>query len=257
MTIAEYLKNPYGKGSAVSQFITQKQMLDHQFVMFRDRYLCKIYKHRNVLIYHVVVPSASKKDDTKTYDVVIEVDLSALEPGIGSINDLDFKVFSNCPSFIFTYAHAFYKNRMMCKWLTQKYSQPIEKMPASIRNRFSIIGLEKSVYLALKFITTTGRTGAAAASGSAIKVTNRNSIIASVRSQDQIMRKESEDDEAARKPDPSAKTKAFSPKSSYTGSHAIKNEIASHTKMVQNASHTTRTSRSTTKNKTTKKVKRI
>ncbi len=187
MTIKEYLVNPYGKGSAFSGISKQQEAVDAQYKDLEASIGVKIYRFRAYIIYHVVIPSTKK--DTVNYDVIIEVDTKDIKPGAASLEDLDFKVFSNCPSFIFTYANAFHNNGMLCEWLLQKYSSEVRKNASVQRNKYGIIGFERSIYLALKYLHSTGKTRYGVYQTSGRKVNSRTEIINAVRSQQQIMDK--------------------------------------------------------------------
>lgn len=187
MTIAEYLQNPYGKGSA---FGYNKQLvlnLNKEFETLVEKITFRIYRYRDSVIYHVVIPS-TKKDDV-SYDVIIEVDTKRLHEGAATVDNLDFKCFSNCPSFIFTYAHVFRKYKMLCEWLLDKYNEEVRKNAPEVRNRFNVIGVERSLYLAMKFIHFKGLTRNATYINTGVKITNRNEVEKKVRTQEEIMEK--------------------------------------------------------------------
>lgn len=185
MTISEYLKNPYGKGSAFSSSTKQKDDLDAQFKGLSEKILSKIYMYRDFIIYHVVIPSTSKT--TVNYDVIIEVGMKDIQEGAATLEDAPFKVFSNCPSFIFTYANVFRANNMLCEWLLPKYNPEVRTKAPTVRNQYGIIGLERSVYLALKHLHSSGKTKFGIYQSTSKKVSGRTEIINSVRSQQQIM----------------------------------------------------------------------
>lgn len=187
MTIGEYLKNPYGKGSSFASSSKQKEDLDNQFKEISEKIISKIYRYRDFVIYHVIIPSTKK--DTVNYDVIIEVETKNLHEGAATLEDLDFKVFSNCPSFIFTYAHVFRGNGLLCEWLLPKYNKEVRTKPPTQRNQYGIVGLERSIYLALKHIRATGKTKFGVYQTSGKKISGRTEIINSVRSQQQIMDK--------------------------------------------------------------------
>lgn len=187
MTIAEYLQNPFGKGSA---FGYNKQIvlnLNKELESLQEKIKCKIYRYRDTVVYHVVIPS-TKKDDV-TYDVIIEVETRKLHEGAATVDNLDFKCFSNCPSFIFTYANVFRRYKMLCEWLLDKYNEEVRTNAPNVRNRYGVIGVERSLYLAMKYIHFKGLTRNATYINTGIKVTNRNEIIKGVRTQEEIMEK--------------------------------------------------------------------
>lgn len=187
MTIREYLKNPYGKGSAFSNSTKQKEELDKQFIEISKDILSRIYRYRDFVIYHVVIPS-TKKDSVK-YDVVVEVEAKNLSDSATDIEDIPFKVFSNCPSFIFTHAHVFRTNNLLCEWLVPKYNKEVRTNAPSERNPYGIVGLERSIYLAFKHLHSSGQTKVSVYKTTGKKVSGRTEIINSVRTQQQIMDK--------------------------------------------------------------------
>ena len=248
MTIAEYLQNPYGKGSAFSSSSKQKDDLDKQFKQISEKIISKIYRYRDFVIYHVIVPSTKK--DFVNYDVVIEVETKKLHEGAANLEGLEFKVFSNCPSFIFTYAHVFRGSGMLCDWLLPKYNKEVRTKAPVKRNQYGIVGLERSVYLALKHLHASGKTHFGVYQTAGKKVHGRNEIINAVRTQQQIMDRVKEKIPAHK--DPSA----FSPKTIATNPHANKDRTTRttvFTKSVKNIKNG-KTTKSTKTSKTTKKI---
>lgn len=184
MTLNEYIANPYGKGASFAAAGDQKEKLEADFQKSKSRIVYKIYRYRNFAIYHIVVPSTNRPDIS--YDVVLEFPMKDLKETDVSISGVNFRAFSNCPSFIFTYAYVFKKYNMMCDWLAPKYSKEIKNNP-STRNAYNIIGYERSLYLAMRYIQDTSAMSIATINTVGIKVSGRGRIIESVRSQSQIM----------------------------------------------------------------------
>lgn len=187
MTINDYLQNPYGKGSSFSNASDQKAKLEKEYTEYANKFDCKIYKHQNNIIFHVIVPSTKK--DYITYDVVIEVNYDTKPSEAVDANDLEFKCFSNCPSFIFTYANAFRQRNLLCKWLENKYRKEVKKNTANIKNQYGIIGMERSLYLACLYLKKSLRTRDDVIKTVSKKVGTYSIIANGVRSQDEIMDK--------------------------------------------------------------------
>lgn len=186
MNINEYLQNPYGKGSSFSNSTNQKENLEKEYNEYANKFACKIYKHQNNIIYHVIVPSVKK--DFISYDVVLEMRGSKSNEAVDAAS-LEFKCFSNCPSFIFTYANAFKQRNLLCTWLENKYKKEVKTNTANIKNQYGIIGLERSLYLACLYLKKTGKTRNEVILTTAKKVTSYKSIADGIRSQDEIMEK--------------------------------------------------------------------
>lgn len=151
--IGEYLKNPYGKGVA-GNFTPLKENYLKSYEKLNSKILCAIYKYRNSVIYHLNIPSDTTED--VSYDVVLEFDSSRLVNNSTSIMETNMKVFTNVPSFIYTYANVFYKHKLICKWLLDKYSKETLKHMPEVRNQFKVIGPEKYLYMAMYYIKDKG-----------------------------------------------------------------------------------------------------
>lgn len=185
MTINEYLSNPYGKGSAFSNVTTQRANLDKQYAELQAKIIYRTYLYRNTAIWHVIIPS--QKNEKASYDVIIEVPFRENTEEDIQLADSNFRVFSNCPSFIFTYAHVFRGKGMLCNWLLDKYDMSVRKKPPARSNPYGIVGYERSLYLAMKYLKTTGRTIGSVVRSNPIRPHTYGEIAKMVRTQDQIM----------------------------------------------------------------------
>lgn len=184
MTVNEYLSNPYGKGSAFANVTRQREDLDLQFSRLSERISCRTYMYRNAAIYHILVPS--QKND-ETYDVILEIPFKEKTEETISLVDREFRVFSNCPSFIFTYAHVFRAQGMLCPWLIEKYSPEVRKREPSRSNPYNVIGYERSLYLAMKYLKVSGKILSVSVRNSPIRPSSYAEIAKMVRTQEQIM----------------------------------------------------------------------
>ena len=150
MKLIEYINNPMGKGSSVMPLREIQKSLDDQYEQLKDQMkMVSFIKNKRFLILVINVPSRHVKG--LFYNVVFEFDLEGIADTESTIGNLDFKCFSNCPSFSYTYARAFKKKDMLCNWLTSKYDKKIFSMPSETRNQNELIGYERSLYLAAKF----------------------------------------------------------------------------------------------------------
>lgn len=252
MTIGDYLQNPYGKGSAFSSSSKQKDDLDSQFKEISEKIFSKIYRYRDFVIYHVVIPSTKK--DSVNYDVVVEVETKNLHEGAGNLESVDFKVFSNCPSFIFTYANVFREYGMLCEWLLPKYNPEVRKNAPVKRNQYGIVGLERSIYLALKHLHFSGKLKVGIYQ-SGRKVPGRTEIVNSVRSQQQIMEKVKEKVVLDKAKSVNSDT-PFGSKTAYTNRHANKDKVTNKT-LFTKSTKLVKTGKLTAHAKTSKNTKKI
>lgn len=187
LTISEYLQNPYGKGSSFANAGDKMKDLEKEFETLDARFASKLYKRHRDYIFHIVVPSASRED--VSYDVVLEFRDTQIPKDVTRLDHIPMRVFSNCPSFIFTYANAFRKYDLLCRWLENKYRPDVKKKVAEVKNQYSIIGLERSLYLSMLYIKKHNLGFIETFDMNAEKVPSLHPITSKIRTQDQIMEK--------------------------------------------------------------------
>ena len=158
-TMHDYLNNPMGSGStAIANKNLIKQSLDNRYNKLIDKhkdFTIKVYnvKGETGYFFHVIIPSETKDD--VSYDVVLrlypEDNDIAKDKGI---KRYVMQVFSNCPSFTYTYAYVFNDYNMLINILRNKYSNMVLKDNPIVRNPGEVINFEKSIYYACKYITS-------------------------------------------------------------------------------------------------------
>lgn len=156
-TMDEYLENPMGKGStAIGNRMAIRNDLNNRYEALMKKhngFEHKQYVLDGVFYFHILVPSESKRNNK--YDVVI-----ALEPPAESnrieknLKNYEFKVFSNCPSFVYTYAYVYDQYGLLIPFLRPKYKTITLSSEPKVKNPGEVINYDKSVYFACKFITS-------------------------------------------------------------------------------------------------------
>lgn len=123
----------------------------------------------NVII-HVLVPSETVPGFT--YDVLFQI---TYEPSTTKLEDCEVKIFSNSPSFVYTYAYVFYhldmgngqkpgmivdsmgrkipKDRLLISDTEKKLPDAVRKQQPVIRNTLGLPLWDKSLYYALFYLT--------------------------------------------------------------------------------------------------------
>lgn len=156
MNAKEYLSNPMGKGSSILMLNEARRILDSQYEKIVSKITLKWYSYSsNHLVAHVKIPSRSAEG--LMYDVLLEFNLSSVPENITTIDKASLRVFSNCPSFTYTYANIFDKQGDLINWTKTKYSKKIFELDPKIRNPHQIRSYERSLYFAIKYITSNGR----------------------------------------------------------------------------------------------------
>lgn len=148
MTIKEYLKNPLGKGDSSTNKKILINALDEKYKKYiKDNSLTyTIYKVSDSDYYiHFITPSETKRENT--YDTVVRIFIDR------DIDDnINIQMFSNAPSFVYTFANIYQKNNLFCELLQDRLPKEIYKKDPVIKNRYGIVGYEKHLYFACKFI---------------------------------------------------------------------------------------------------------
>lgn len=156
LILADYLNNPYGKGAGIAPNAVIKADLMEQYYRLSSKMTCDWYRpEKSVLVAHLTLPSRTKRGIH--YDIVFEFDISGMdEASVITVAQVPCKVFSNCPSFSYTYANVFEDKKELCKWLKDKYDKNIFKKEPETRNPNKIVGYERSIFIAATYIQRLG-----------------------------------------------------------------------------------------------------
>ena len=152
MTYDQYIQNPMGIANAV---ISNRNMYRELYMSKLDKILVRelghidytLYKSKNKYYAHIKIPS--EVIEKFYYDVVVEFippkDKKLMD---SSLSHYTVKFYSNDPSFVFTFAHAFIKNDMFIKELKDVMSKEAIKKVAQEKNPSNQVGYVKSLYFA-------------------------------------------------------------------------------------------------------------
>lgn len=153
-TLVKYISNPTGKGTAyVANRSAIKQGLNITYINLlrehRKSFYAIPYVYTNGdILYHIKVPSEMYKDNKISYDVLF---LLKYEKNRDRKNR-DMQVYSNSPSFIFTYCYVYNKHGMLIEKLKGKFpNEALTKAP-DVRNPIQSFGYEKSTYIAARYL---------------------------------------------------------------------------------------------------------
>lgn len=154
MTYEQYIQNPMGVANSV---ISNREMyrvlytkkLDSILVReigFLNRMESHLCKDGDRYIAYLKIPSETVP--AFFYDVVIEFTKPKGKIVGNSLKNYLVRFYSNDPSFVFTFAHAFLKNDMFFKDYSDKMSKKALKENANEKNPHNIVGYVKSLYFA-------------------------------------------------------------------------------------------------------------
>lgn len=150
MNYRQYLDNPSGKSSAMNNRIIYNSLIDmlnkylaneKQIRLFFSKWKGKYYAHAQV---------QSRKLDRLFYDVVFE-----FTPNINSAKideNYDMRIYTNSPSFNYTFAHVFIKRDLIIKSTVQKYDKMVRREIPEVKNPYMSVGYDRIVVFALVYI---------------------------------------------------------------------------------------------------------
>lgn len=155
-TLHQFLDNPMGHGSnALTSRKLVKDDLERRYLKLietkKNLFKEKIYKNGNEYYFHILIPSESERENT--YDVVIHFMLPEDNPEYAvnnnTLKDYRIKIFSNSPSFIYTYAYTVNEHGFLVDELSKKFKDIVLDQKPVIRNPYEIVSYEKTVTFAM------------------------------------------------------------------------------------------------------------
>lgn len=169
MTFNQYIQNPMGiANSVISNREMYRKLYNEKFdkIILRETGRLNnmenhLYKDGDRYIAYLKIPSEVVSQFY--YDVIIEFtkpkakDKDVKKKLVGnSLEDYYVRFYSNDPSFVFTFCHAFVKNDMFFKEFSNKMSKQAIKDRAVQKNPKDIVGYVKSLYFAYILMSRRG-----------------------------------------------------------------------------------------------------
>lgn len=159
MTFDEYIQNPMGKDNAVISNRTMyralySEKLDKILVREAGNIAYRLYKDKNKYFAHLKIPS--EVIDKFYYDVVVEFTPPKGTITGSTLKEYSVRFYSNDPSFVYTFAHAFIANGMFIDDYKDKMSKKAVKQVAKEKNPKNQVGYVKSLYFAYLYMSSHG-----------------------------------------------------------------------------------------------------
>lgn len=150
MTFDQYIQNPMGVKNAV---FSNREMYRNMYterlnkLLVREGGKIEYYLYKGKKKYYAYLKIPSETVEKFYYDVVIEFS----EPegkSPRSLRDYNVRFYSNDPSFVFTFAHAFIKNELFINEYKDKMSREAVTQNADEKNPTNQVGYVKSLFFA-------------------------------------------------------------------------------------------------------------
>ena len=159
MTFYDYIQNPMGRENAV---ISNRVMYRNLYQDKLDKILVREAGKIDIKAYHVgkryicYLKIPSEVVDKFYYDVLIE-----FRPPKGILPEADLskylvRFYSNDPSFVYTFTHAFVKNDLFFKDFENKMSKKAIRERGKEKNPADQVGYVKSLYFAYLIMSKRG-----------------------------------------------------------------------------------------------------
>lgn len=153
MTFDQYIQNPMGIANSV---ISNREMYRNMYMIKLDTIMVRemgkidyhLYKDKSKDRYYAYIKVPSEVVEKFYYDVVIEFTPEKGAKPSKSLKDYNVRFYSNDPAFVYTFAHAFIKNKMFIMEYTDKMSKEAVKKKAVTKNPMDTVGYVKSLFFA-------------------------------------------------------------------------------------------------------------
>lgn len=151
------LLNPFGKGVAAFNKTLIINAYEQRYYSIKDRIQFGLCKNGKIYLVHYRIPSESPLCKDVLYDVVLE--FLPLDDGAEDSRTLepyDVRIYTNSPSFTFTFTHAFNRYDLLIPWLKNRCISECLTKPAFEKNPNDIIGTDKCLWFAAYHLRRTG-----------------------------------------------------------------------------------------------------
>lgn len=106
---------------------------------------------------HVVVPSESERDNT--YDVVFRFLYDKDDhASLVSLRNAQVQFFCNSPGFAYSFAYVYHEYGLLIPSLERKFPSLMLRQAPQVRNRFEVVGYDKYIYIAAKYLVEREKT---------------------------------------------------------------------------------------------------
>jgi len=153
ISLRSYIDNPYRGSSFLASRKLIKSGLNLVFIKLlnshRTQFFAVPYLYPNGdILFHVRVPSENFKNNKLYYDVLFKIEVDPTQ----RYATRNVRMFSNSPSFIFTYAYVYYHDDLVIDEFASKLPITCLTVSPTIRNPLESLGYEKSTYIAARYL---------------------------------------------------------------------------------------------------------
>jgi len=153
INLRQYVDNPYRGSAFLASRKAIKAGLNQIFVKLLREHRTKFYAVPYVyangdVLFHVRVPSEEYKYNKLHYDVLLKIENDPTR----RYSMRNVRMFSNSPSFVFTYAYVYYHDDLVIDEFASKLPTLSLIQAPEVRNPVESLGYEKSTYIAARYL---------------------------------------------------------------------------------------------------------
>lgn len=157
-SFGEFYNNPSGKGNTAMGISVIKGEYSKRFDALKKKGLefsINVYKESETSFYfHIKLPSETKLNN---YDTVIHFFDDFSDGKSGNLKNYNVNFFSNCPSFIYTFATVYNETGLLIDFLGDKFNDEVLRKLPEHRNPDMNLSYDKSIFFACHYIMTDSR----------------------------------------------------------------------------------------------------
>jgi hypothetical protein len=149
--VAQMLR-PFNKGFSALQIKLVMNDLVYRYTQnIKERIKIRVFKEKNDYFIYAKVPSESNdlypSSQPIYYDVIIQlIPPNKASMAWDSVREYDAKVFSNIPSFVFTFNYVYHRHRALVNLTQGYYTQRALMERPRVRNPLNLLGIDKSLW---------------------------------------------------------------------------------------------------------------
>jgi hypothetical protein len=148
---------PFNKGFSALQIKLVMNDLVYRYTQnIKNKIKVRAFKENNDYFIYTQVPSESNDEYPDSapihYDVIIQlIPPNKASLAWDSIREYDVKVFSNIPSFVFTFNYVYHRQRALIDMPRGYYTQKALMEKARVRNPLNLLGIDKSLWFTIYY----------------------------------------------------------------------------------------------------------
>lgn len=151
-TFQSYMTRPMGQGITAFQLNSIRSDLTARYKKLNLNTkisLVHVCKLNDDYFIHFLIPNESEDDRKNDYDVVLKFSPGSDEiKNQPTIKNYNIKFFSNCPSFVYTFAYIYNDNGLLIEEFKDKFEEQVLTMKPISRNPYKIVNFEKTIFFA-------------------------------------------------------------------------------------------------------------